>query len=41
MRSGLLRDIPTIRRHGMHDYHLMVCDALGLDHIWYEVADSA
>jgi transposase len=21
--------------HGVHEYHLMVCDALGLDHAWY------
>jgi transposase len=22
--------------YGLHDHHLMVCDALGLDHAWYE-----
>jgi transposase len=27
--------------YGVHRYHLMVCDALGLDHAWYAVADSA
>jgi hypothetical protein len=27
--------------YGVHHYHLMVCDALGLDHTWYAVADSA
>jgi hypothetical protein len=27
--------------YGVHHYHLMVCDALGLDHAWYAVADSA
>ena len=27
--------------YGVQHYHLMVCDALGLDHTWYEVADSA
>jgi hypothetical protein len=27
--------------YGLNDYHLMVCDALGLDHTWYEVVDSA
>jgi hypothetical protein len=33
---------PEIRQvYGVQDYHLIVCDELGLDHIWYEVADSA
>jgi hypothetical protein len=27
--------------YGIHHYHLMVCEALGLDHTWYEVVDSA
>ncbi len=27
--------------YGVHEYHLRVCEALGLDHSWYEVADSA
>jgi transposase len=27
--------------YGVQDYHLRVCDALGLDHTWYEAADSA
>ena len=27
--------------YGVPPYHLMVCEALGLDHTWYEVADSA
>jgi len=27
--------------YGVHHYHLMVCDALGLDHTRYAVADSA
>jgi hypothetical protein len=27
--------------YGLNDYHLMVCDALGLDHTWYEAVDSA
>jgi hypothetical protein len=27
--------------YGVHHYHLMVCEALGLDHTWYEVVDSA
>ena len=22
--------------YGIHAYHLRVCDALGLDHVWYE-----
>ena len=22
--------------YGIHAYHLLVCDALGLDHVWYE-----
>jgi transposase len=22
--------------YGIHEYHLLVCDALGLDHTWYE-----
>src|SRR5215510_6960843 len=22
--------------YGIHAYHLPVCDALGLDHVWYE-----
>jgi transposase len=26
--------------YGVHPYHLMVCDALGLHHTWYAVADS-
>jgi hypothetical protein len=26
--------------YGVNAYHLMVCEALGLDHAWYEVADS-
>jgi len=26
--------------YGVHDYHLMFCEALGLDHTWYTVADS-
>jgi transposase len=26
--------------YGVHRYHLMICDALGLDHTWYEVVDS-
>jgi hypothetical protein len=26
--------------YGVHPYHLMVCEALGLDHTWYAVADS-
>jgi hypothetical protein len=27
--------------YGLNDYHLMVCEALGLDHTWYEGVDSA
>jgi hypothetical protein len=27
--------------YGMQPYHRLVCDALGLDHTWYEVVDSA
>ncbi|HEX9871531.1 MAG TPA: hypothetical protein VGC99_23595 [Candidatus Tectomicrobia bacterium] len=27
--------------YGVHQYHLLACEALGLDHIWYEAADSA
>jgi transposase len=27
--------------YGLNDSHLMVCEALGLDHTWYEVVDSA
>jgi transposase len=27
--------------YGVHDYHLMVCEALGLDHPWYAVTSSA
>jgi hypothetical protein len=26
--------------YGVHHYHLLVCDALGLDHTWYEAVDS-
>jgi transposase len=26
--------------YGVHHYHLMICDALGLDHTWYAVVDS-
>jgi hypothetical protein len=26
--------------YGLHPDHLVVCDALGLDHTWYVVADS-
>ena len=26
--------------YGVQPYHLMVCDALGLDHTWYEAVDS-
>ena len=27
--------------YGVQHYHLLVCDALGLDHTWYAAADSA
>ncbi|HEY7495419.1 MAG TPA: hypothetical protein VIH59_30470 [Candidatus Tectomicrobia bacterium] len=26
--------------YGVHHYHLLICDALGLDHTWYAVVDS-
>ncbi len=27
--------------YGVCHYHLMICDALGLEHAWYAVVDSA
>ena len=27
--------------YGVHPYHLTICDALGLDHTWYEGVNSA
>src|SRR2546430_14470703 len=36
-----LGDAEMRQMYGVHDYHLMGCDALGLDHIRYEVVDSA
>jgi len=26
--------------YGVHHHHLMICNALGLDHTWYEVINS-
>jgi hypothetical protein len=41
-RSHALRYRIEIRQvYGVQDSHLRVCDALGLDHTWYEGADSA
>jgi hypothetical protein len=36
-----LGDTEIRQVYGVHNYHLMVCEALGLDHTWYGVADSA
>src|SRR5262249_22848505 len=36
-----LGDMESCQVSDMQLYHLMVCNALDLDHTWYEVADSA
>ena len=38
LRSG---NVELHQVYGVNAYHLMVCEALGLDHTWYEVTDSA
>jgi hypothetical protein len=38
LRSG---NVELQQVYGVNAYHLMVCEALGLDHTWYEVTDSA
>ena len=35
-----LGNVELYQVYGVNDYHLMVCDALGLSHAWYDVADS-
>src|SRR5215467_11395068 len=29
---------PSLQMHGVQDYHLLVCDAVGIDHTWYQGA---
>ena len=36
-----LENVEMRQVYGVNAYHLMVGEALGLDHAWYEVADSA
>ena len=26
----------SLQAHGVQDYHLMVCDAVGIDQMWYQ-----
>ena len=26
----------SLQVHGVQDYHLLVCDAVGIDHAWYQ-----
>jgi heme/copper-type cytochrome/quinol oxidase subunit 2 len=27
---------PSLQMHGVQDYHLLVCDAVGIDQAWYQ-----
>jgi hypothetical protein len=27
---------PILQVHGIQDYHLLVCEAVGIDHTWYQ-----
>jgi hypothetical protein len=31
-------DTPALQVHGVHDYHRIVCDAVGIDQAWYQGA---
>src|SRR5262245_16716147 len=31
-------NMPTLQVHGVQDYHLIVCDAVGIDQAWYQGA---
>jgi hypothetical protein len=29
-------DIPSLQVHGVQDYHLLICDAVGIAPAWYQ-----
>jgi hypothetical protein len=32
---GMVNKTPSRQAHGIQDYHLIVCDAAGIDQAWY------
>jgi hypothetical protein len=34
----VMDNTPSLQVHGVQDYHLLVCDAVGIDQAWYQGA---
>jgi hypothetical protein len=35
---GTVDNIPSLQVHGLQDYHLLICDAVGIAQAWYQGA---